>query len=357
MRAMLWASIAAVSLVACDRPKDGAAPTSPAARTLHVFTWTGYLDDDTVAGFESEAGCKVAQDFFDNNEALRAKLLAGNSGYDVVCPSDYMVPLLVEDGLLAEIDLAKVPGAKDFLPRYREPAYDPAPRHAVPYRWGVTGIAFRKSEVKDPPRTWKDVFDETKLAAWKGRISMLDDGRELAVAALLALGKDPKVHDDASLAAARELLVRQKPFVAKYDSNNFGASLVAKETVIAQGWSGDVANAQVEDPDIGFLVPEEGALQYTDNWAIPKDAPSKDLALQFIAYLSRPDVATAATVRRRYASVSAAAYEKLPAEIRGGAAYEDGHGRPMHLLSSVTGPDARALAAAHSRLYADVKSH
>lgn len=346
------AALALVLAAACDG-SNATGPQGDGERTLHVFTWNGYLDDETIRGFEKEADCKVAQDFFDNNEALRAKLLAGQSGYDVVCPSDYLVPILVKDGVLAEIDMTQVPGAKEFLARFQNPAYDPDPqhRHAVPYRWGVTGIAWRKSDVEDPPRSWKDLFDETKLAAWKGRVSMLDDAHELASAALLALGRDANSESEEEIAAARDLLVKQKPYLAKYDSSDFGTALVAKETLIAQGWSGDIANAQVDDPDIGFVVPEEGSLTYVDNWAIPKDAPSKDLAIRFIAYLSRGDVATAATVQRLYASVSATAFEKVPSEIREGTAYEDGHGRPLFSVKY-----GGSSAGAYARLYADLKS-
>ncbi len=348
------AALALLVLAACDaKPAstdlDHVAPTK--GRTLHVFTWNGYLVPETVKAFETEFHCKVVETNFDDNEGMRAKLLAGGTGFDLVCPSDYMVPQLVADGVLEKIDLSHVPNVKNLSPRFAAPDYDRNHEHSVPYQWGLTGIAYRKSAVKNPPKSWKEFFDPANLAAWKGRISMLDDPRELAAAALLSMGKSPNTRDEKEIAAARDLLVKQKAFVAKYDSSNFGEALVSKETSIAQGWSGDIAKAQAEDADIAFVVPEEGTLSYTDNWAIPKGAAEKALAESFIDYLLRPDVSAAAANAHRYASVNEAAKGKILPEILNGTSYEDGHGKKLYRVEDV-GPAAEAYA----RLKADLKT-
>ena len=351
------AAFALLVVVGCGKKddavaKDGASPHAAfAGRTLHVFVWNGYLVPELVKDFEKETGAKVVEANFDDNEGMRAKLLAGGSGYDLCCPSDYMVPQLVKDGVLETIDLAHVPNVKNLSPRFAAPDYDGKHEHSVPYQWGLTGIAYRKSAVKSPPKSWKEFFDASNVAAWKGRISMLDDGRELAAAALLALGKSPNSRDEKEIAAARDLLVAQKASVAKYDSSSFGEALVAKETVIAQGWSGDIAKAQAEDADIAFVVPAEGTLSYTDNWAIPKGAPEKALAEAFIDYLLRPDVAAAAANAHRYASTNEAAKAKILPEILNGTSYEDGRGKKLYRIEDV-GPAAEAYA----RLKADLKT-
>jgi spermidine/putrescine transport system substrate-binding protein len=348
-RALAFAALALA--VGCGRQDVAEDPQATPVPTLHVFTWNGYLVPDVVKQFEAEFRCRVSETNFDDNEGMRAKLLAGGTGFDLACPSDYMVPQLVADGLLQKIDLARVPNVKHLSPRFQAPEYDPQHEHCVPYQWGVTGIAYRKSAVPDPPRSWKDLFDTAKLAAWKGRVSMLDDPRELAAAALLSMGKSPNTRDEKEIAAARDLLVRQKAFVAKYDSSTFGDSLVAKETLIAQGWSGDIAKAQAEDPDIAFLVPEEGTLSYTDNWAIVKGAPEKALAESFIDFLLRPDVAAQAANEHRYASTNEAAKAKILPEVLNGTSYEDGHGKRLFRVEDV-GPAAEAYA----RLKADLKT-
>jgi spermidine/putrescine transport system substrate-binding protein len=353
MKRIVAVALALVVVAACDaKPaKDGKSAASTEGRTLHVFTWNGYLVPETVKAFETEFRCKVEETNFDDNEGMRAKLLAGGSGFDLCCPSDYMVPQLVKDGVLEKIDLDNVPNVTNLSPRFAAPDYDKKHEHSIPYQWGLTGIAYRKSAVKNPPKSWKEFFDAANLAAWKGRISMLDDARELAAAALLSLGKSPNTQNEKEIADARSVLLRQKEFVAKYDSSSFGEALVAKETVIAQGWSGDIAKAQAEDADIAFVVPEEGTLSYVDNWAIPKGAPEKELAEKFIDYLLRPEVAAAAANAHRYASTNEAAKAKIDPAILNGTSYEDGHGKKLYRLEDV-GPAAEAYA----RLKADLKT-
>jgi spermidine/putrescine transport system substrate-binding protein len=343
----------ALSVAACggEEASSGDAESAASGRKLHVFVWNGYLVPDVVKGFEKEFGCQVVEANFDDNESMRAKLLAGGSGFDLVCPSDYVVPMLVKDGVLEKLDLRSIPNVKHLSPRFAAPEYDPQHAHAIPYQWGVTGIAYRKSAVTEPPTSWRDLFLDANLKAWGGRISMLDDGRELAAAALLALKHSPNTREPREIEAAKDLLLMQKQFVAKYDSSGFGEALLAKETVVAMGWSGDVAKAQAEDPDIAFVVPEEGALSYTDNWAIVKGAPEKTLALSFINYLLRPEVAAAAANAHRYASTNETAKAHIDPAVVNGTSYEDGRGKKLYRVE-----DVGEAAEAYARLKADLKT-
>lgn len=352
-----WLVVFALCAAACgEKPAPSEKPSADAPtgeRTLHVLVWSDYLVPELTAAFEKESHCRVAETNFENNEELRAKLLAGNSGFDLVCPSDYTVALLVKDGVLDEIDALSLPNLKNLSPRFDGKPYDAGHKHSVPYQWGVTGIAWRKSALKEAPHSWKDLFDATKLGEWKGKLTMLNDARELAAAALLARGRSPNSRDAKEIAAARADLMRQHAAVAKYDSDNFGDSLVAKETVIAQGWSGTIANAQKEDADIGFVIPDEGALTYVDNWAIPKGAPDKALALEFMNYLLRADVAAKAANERRYASVNEAAKPMIDPEILKGTAYEDGGGTKKLFMVEDVGPEA---GDAYRKLFSDLKN-
>jgi spermidine/putrescine transport system substrate-binding protein len=351
-----WLVALVLAVAACgEKSGTAAAPTAEAPkgeRTLHVLVWSDYLVPELTKAFEEEFHCRVAETNFENNEELRAKLLAGNSGFDLVCPSDYTVALLVKDGVLDEIDTARLTNLKNLSPRFDGKPYDPGHRHSVPYQWGVTGIAWRKSALKEAPHSWKDLFDATKSSAWAGKISMLNDGRELAAAALLAQGFSPNTRDEKEIAKAAAALTLQRAGVAKYDSDNFGDALVAKEIDVAQGWTGTIANAQKEDPDIGFVIPDEGALTYVDNWAIPKGAPEKALAMEFMNYLLRADVAAKAANERRYASVNEAAKPMIDPEILKGTAYEDGGGTKKLFWVEDVGP----AGDAYKKLFSDLKN-
>ena len=349
--ALVLASALFVAACGGEESASGDAATAESGRKLNVFVWNGYLVPEVVKDFEKEFGCQVVETNFDDNEGMRAKLLAGGSGFDLVCPSDYAVVQLVKDGLLEKLEPRSIPNVKHLSPRFAAPDYDPQHAYAIPYQWGVTGIAYRKSAVTEPPSSWQDLFKDANLKAWGGRISMLDDGRELAAAALLALKHSPNTREPKEIEAAKDLLLMQKQFVAKYDSSGFGEALLAKETIVAQGWSGDVAKAQAEDPDIAFVVPEEGALSYTDNWAVVKGAPQKALALSFINYLLRPEVAAKAANEHRYASTNETAKAQIDPAIVNGTSYEDGRGKKLYRVE-----DVGDAADAYTRRKADLKT-
>jgi spermidine/putrescine transport system substrate-binding protein len=252
---------------------------------------------------------------------MRAKLQAGGAVYDLVVPSDYMVTLLRNEGLLLPIDLSHIPNLRYLGARFRDPPYDPGHRYSVPYQWGITGIGYNKSQVIPPPTRWSDLFEPTWIEPYKNRISMLNDMREVIAAALVASGHSPESTDPQHLAQAQALLLRQKPFLAKYDSESFEDSLAAGETVLAQGWSGEIAMAQAQNPDIAFVVPADGTFVFVDNWAIPKGARQKELAEDFMNFVLRPEISAMIVNHARYASVNEAARAFINPEILNGPSY------------------------------------
>ena len=321
------------------------------AKELQVFTWSDYLDPDVVAEFERETGAKVVESNFSSNEEMRAKLQAGGGGYDLVCPTDYAVTQLVQDGLLQRIDAAQVPNRKHLGARFKSPAYDPDGAWSVPFRWGVTGIGWDAGKVADPPKSWRAFFAaaaEGKL----GKVSLLDDQREVLGAALLALGKSPNSRDPQDIAAAKALVAAAKPNVAKFDSDDPATSLAQGETVLAQGWSGQFANGHRDDPRVSFVVPSEGALTYVDNWSIPKGAPHPELAHAFLNFLLRPEVAAKLVNGNLYASVNETAKASIDPEIVAGIAYSDGGGVKLWWVEDV-GPAGDLYADAWRDLKAE----
>ncbi len=271
--------------------------------------------------FEHEFGAKVIEDNYGSNEDMRAKLQAGGAVYDLVVPSDYMVVLLRKEDLLLPIDLTRIPNLRYLGERFRDPPYDPGHHYSVPYQWGITGIGYNKSQVMPPPARWADLFEPSWIEPYKNRISMLNDMREVIAAALVASGHSPESSDPQHLAQAQALLLRQKPFLAKYDSESFEDSLASGETVLAQGWSGEIAMAQAQNPDVAFVVPAEGTFVFVDNWAIPKGAQQKELAMEFMNFVLRPEISAMIVNHARYASVNEAAKVFIKPEILNGPSY------------------------------------
>jgi spermidine/putrescine transport system substrate-binding protein len=288
---------------------------------LRIFIWEEYINPEVYRLFEREFGAKVVEDNYGSNEDMRAKLQAGGAVYDLVVPSDYMVTLLKKDGLLLPIDLSRIPNLEYLAARFRNPPYDPDHRYSVPYQWGITGIGYNKSQVIPPPTRWADLFEPAWIEPYKNRISMLNDMREVIAAALLASGHSPETADPQHLAQAQARLLRQKPFLAKYDSESFEDSLASGETVLAQGWSGEITVAQTQNPDIAFVVPDEGTLVFVDNWAIPKGVRQKALAEDFINFVLRPEVSAMIVNHARYASVNEAARAFIKPDILSGPSY------------------------------------
>ena len=321
------AAAAAALLAGC-----GGAPDTP---VLDVYVWTDYLDAETNAAFEREFGCRVVESHFNSNEELRAKLAAGAQEYDLVCPSDYALSQFAKDGLLIPLRHENLPNLKNLARAFQRPPYDPQLIHGAPFRWGVTGIAYDAKLPGPAPTSWADLLDPANAARFAGRMSLLDDGREVMAATLLSLGFSANSREPGQIAAARERLLALKPSIAAFDSDDPGTKLAQGETLIGQMWSGQAANAQAENPAVVFFVPKEGAFLYVDNWAVPKGARDRDLAEKFIDYLMRPEVAAKLVNASRYASCNEAAKASIDPSILQGTAYSDGGGSRLYWVEDL----------------------
>jgi spermidine/putrescine transport system permease protein len=311
-RPRLAALPAAVGLSVLGAPFVLVGAPPPAARTLNLYIWSNYIAPETLARFEARHGVRVNVDLYDSNEALLAKLQAGNAGYDVVCPSDYSVQVLLAQGLLQPLDHVALPHFANVDARFLDQAYDPGNRHSVPYFWGTAGIAYDRRRVPGPVDSWGALWD----ARYAGRILMLDDAREAIGAALKWRGRSLNATDLGLLEAARDDLLRQKPLVRAYNSTNFEDVLLSGDVWLAQGWSGQFAKAMDQSPDIAYVVPKEGATLFIDNLAIPRDARSPALAHAFIDFTLEAEVAAEICRTMRYSSPNRAALALLPPEVR-----------------------------------------
>jgi spermidine/putrescine transport system permease protein len=286
-------------------------PAVPANRVLNVFIWSGYLPSETVKAFETRHGVRVSVDLYDSLEALLAKMQAGNAAYDVICPSNYAVEILLAQDLLRPLDLSALPHLTNVDPRWLDQYFDPGNRHTIPYFAGTCGIGYRKSRVGEVD-SWAALWDPR----WKGRILMLDDARETLGAALKRLGHSVNTSDEPALREAGRLLVEQKRLVRAYDSANFEDALLAGDVWLSQGWNGEFARVMDLDPDLAYVVPKEGSTTYLDSLAVPAGAPHPELAHAFLDFVMEAPVAAEICRSMRYTTPNRAAMALLPPEIR-----------------------------------------
>jgi spermidine/putrescine transport system permease protein len=265
-------------------------PTERNVPQLNIYTWTTYISPRVVRGFEREFHCRVNYDLYDSNEALLAKLQGGNVDYDLVMPTDYMVEILIQQGLLAKLDKSRLPAAwANVDPRFLGLSCDPRNEYSVPYAWGTTGLAYRSDLVKGNVDSWAVMFDPR----FAGHILLLDDMREVFGVALKKLGYSLNSTNPEEIRQARDLLLAQKPLVKGYNSSNFEQDLVAADAWIAQAYNGNLTFAMRDEPRIRYVIPKEGCTISVDSACIPRHAPHKALAHEFINYAQRPEVAGA----------------------------------------------------------------
>jgi spermidine/putrescine transport system substrate-binding protein len=302
-----------------EKPAEAGPPPAPTppplAKELHIYNWSEYIDPEIYEEFEQEFGVKVIEDTFSSNEDLLAKLQAGATGYDIIVPSDYMVAIMIELDLLAELNFENIPNIVNIDATFKGAPYDPEDKYSVPYQWGTTGIGYNADEIEEPPDSWGYLFDPDMAAPYNGQMSMLNDSREALGAALKYLGYSLNTTDEGQLEEAKQLLIQQKEWVSAYDSDGFEDLLAAGETMIGHGWSGDFFAAAEEAEHVWYIIPKEGAVIWTDNLCVPRSAPNQYTAEVFINYLLRPEVGAAITNYTWFGSPNKASEEFIDAEI------------------------------------------
>lgn len=311
MKRFLLIALAAAAL-SCGGPQEQSAPAK-AAGELNIYIWTNYLPREVIDGFEKKTGIKINVDTYDSNEAILEKLQSGVADYDIVVPSDYMMKILIPEGLVQTLDHARLPNFKNLDPRFLNQKYDPNNGHSIPYLWGTTGIGYDKQKIKEPVDSWRALFD----ARHTGRILMLDDAREAFGAALRILGKSINETDPAVLRQAADMLKKQKALVRTYNSSDFANLLAAGDVDVAQGFNGEMAEVVANAPDrLAYGIPKEGGTLWIDNAALPKGARNLDAAYAFLDYVLEPEVAAKIVNGVHYAGANHAAFPLIDARIR-----------------------------------------
>jgi putrescine transport system substrate-binding protein len=305
----LTVMLAAAALAACGG-KDEKAATGAPSKTLNVYNWSDYIAEDTIPEFEKATGIAVTYDVFDSDEMVETKLLAGSSGYDVVVPSLSFLGRQIQAGVFLPLDKSKIPNLKNLDPAMlkRIEQQDPGNQYAVPYLWGTSGIGYNVDKIKavfgDTAVTgsWDVVFKPENAAKLKDcGITVLDTPSELIPIALNYLGEDPHSFDPAVIDKATALLKSIRPYIRNFHSSSYINDLANGDVCLVVGWSGDIIQARDRAAEAGngvnvaYSIPKEGAPQWFDMLAIPKDAKNVDNAYAFINYLLDPKVAAANT--------------------------------------------------------------
>jgi spermidine/putrescine-binding protein len=300
--------------VACALLSCGKGPDKPRTeKVVNIYIWTNYLPQEVVEDFQKRTGIKVNVDTYDSNEAVLAKLQSGVADYDLVVPSDYMLKVLVPQGLVRPLDRSRLPHFGNLDPRFLNQKYDPDNGHSIPYLWGTTGIGYDKKKIGGTIDSWGALFDPKHA----GRILMLDDPREAFGAALKILGKSINETDPAVLRQAAEMLKAQKKLVRTYNSSDFANLLAAGDVDLAQGYNGELAEVVANAPDrLAYVIPKEGGTLWVDNLAIPKAARNVDSAYAFLDYVMEPETMAKIVNGVHYAGANQAALSKIDAKIR-----------------------------------------
>jgi putrescine transport system substrate-binding protein len=310
-----------------DAAKSGGADSG---KVLNLYIWSDYLAPNALSDFEKQTGIKVHVAYFDTNETLETRLLAGSSGFDIVVPTASYFERQIRAGVYLTLDKSKLPNLKNMDPQLmsRVALHDPDNAHGVIYTWGTNGIGYNEKMIKAlmpdaPLDSWRLVFDPTvasKLA--KCGISVLDSPAEMVRGVLSYLGRDPNSQKTEDLAAADAALTKIRPYVRNITSSEYIEALANGDICLAIGYNGDVLQARDRARDankgieIKFMVPKEGSILWFDMLAIPKDAPDPESAYAFINYMMTAQVSADVSDFRRYATANVPALPLVQAAVR-----------------------------------------
>ena len=265
-----------------------------AADELHLYNWNNYIAPETVKQFESECKCKLVQDYYGSMEEMLAKLAAGAKGYDLLVPTGFALEPLLKQGKLAGLDKARLPNLKNISRQYLDTAFDKGNQYSVPYAFTTTIIGYNDARLKEAGVSvdgWATVFDPKVLQKIKGKVTVLDDPREVFVAALKYLGYPANSTDEAQWKAAQQVILQAKPYWAAFNSQSYIKELTVGNIWVAHGYSNDFFQANQDTKaakrpfSIVPAIPKEGASLSLDSMVLLKNAPRPDLAYKFVNFM------------------------------------------------------------------------
>ena len=340
--ALAMMMVAAMTLTGCGSSEE---------RVVNVCSWGEYIDENLIYQFEEETGIKVNYQTAESNEALYSLLKTGAGDYDVIVPSDYMIARLIAEDMLAELDYSSIPNYEKIDAQYKGLSFDPENKYTVPYTWGTLGIIYNTTMVDEPITSWSALFDPQ----YKGQVLMINNPRDAIGVALLYLGYSVNTHDEGEIQEAYELL-RQAKADGVYQSfvmDEVYDKMEAGEAAIAVYYAGDFLSMYDNNPDLAYVVPDEGSNWFVDAMCVLEDATHKEEAEAWINFICQTQSCLANMDYIWYASPNGKALEEYPAY------YKELYGEEMDpALYEVMAAPAEVLerCEAYDALPADVNA-
>jgi len=367
MKTFIQTAVTATAALVLAAPL-GASPAAAQGDVVHVYNWSDYIDEEILQDFEKETGIKVVYDVFDSNDILETKLLAGGTGYDVVVPSGTFLAHQIQAGVFRELDKSRLANLDQLWDTVadRVAKYDPGNAHSINYMWGTTGFGYVEEKIlaidaNAPVGSWDMIFDPEYAAKFaECGIHMLDAADEMIPAALNYIGENPDSQDKDVIAKAEAVLAAVRPYIQKFHSSEYINGLANGDICLAVGWSGDVLQARdrADEAESGvtvkYVIPNEGALMWFDQMAIPADAPHPENAHKFIDFILRPEVIAKASNYVYYANGNKGSQPMLEEDVIGDpAVYPDETVMAKLYTTTPYGPRTQRQV---TRLWTKVKS-
>lgn len=288
-------------------------------QVLRVYNWGEYISSgedggmDVIAEFErTHPGVEVEYTTFASNEEMYAKIRSGSANYDIVIPSDYMIARMSEEGMLAELDFDNILNASYIDGNFWNSIYDPENKYSVPYTWGTVGIIYNTAKISDEITSWASLWDE----CYAGKILMFDNPRDAFAIAYEYLGYSINTMDEDKMTDAANLLIEQKDVLQAYVMDQIFNKMSSNEAWIAPYYAGDAITMIEENPDLAFVIPEEGSNIFVDAMCVLKTSKQKELAEEFINFMCLPEIMAENISYIGYSSPSTAAKELLDEEMQ-----------------------------------------
>jgi putrescine transport system substrate-binding protein len=257
-------------------------------RVLNIYNWSDYIDDRTIPLFQALTNLRVNYDVYSSNEDLLARMRSGPTDYDIIVPTNNFIPTYLKLDLIEPLRQDLMPNLINLDKEFVETDYDPGNRYTVPWQWGTTGIGFNRKQAGEGVDSWAAVFEPS--SAMGGHVTLLREVTDLIGCALIHLGRSPNSIKDSDLADVVKLVRSIKPKLKGFTTDTYIDELAANETWLAQGWSGDVFQAQDQNQDVSYVIPKEGSLRFVDVMAVPKGAAHPGNAARFMNYVLHPKV-------------------------------------------------------------------
>lgn len=293
-----------------------------ADETVNISNWNGYIADDTLVNFNKETGIKATYDIHDSNEVLESKLMTGNTGYDVVSPSNHFLSRLIKAGAIQKLDRSQLPNWKNLDPALMKKleVNDPGNQYGYPYMWGTAGIGYNVDKIKaifgntDVTRSWSLFFDENNIKKLSEcGVAIIDNPTQILPITLNYLGLPPHSHEPADYKKAEQALLKIRPYVQYFHASKYISDLANGNVCAVIGFNGDIVQAAASAReakngiDIAYSIPDEGSTLWLDMVVMPKNAPHERNGYAYMNYLLEPKVIANISNSIHYANPNSAA--------------------------------------------------